>query len=290
LAIHTKLLEIFAKRRDAASFQASAQQALALTGADSPEWVRICQMGSSIDPDNRIYQPGGATTSSFMPAAAASAVAAVSAFGATIAQSTNAELTAAPSGVDLDLDLDFSIDDEPTASAISDVTGSTVSHLEQTVKMEAPDVDHMALDFDISGPAELDASPGMQSLNLSVVDSHTGHTEPSPIVSNFEATGVMSVDATHAPESAKPDPSGMMEFDMGSLSLDLDPPASAASGAMDSTTSISGDDPLETKLALAEEFISIGDDDGARALIEEVVAQATGEMRAKAQRVLATLG
>jgi pilus assembly protein FimV len=59
---------------------------------------------------------------------------------------------------------------------------------------------------------------------------------------------------------------------------------------MDSTASINGDDPLETKLALAEEFISIGDDDGARALIEEVVAQATGEMRAKAQRVLATLG
>jgi pilus assembly protein FimV len=100
----------------------------------------------------------------------------------------------------------------------------------------------------------------------------------------------MAVEAHHAAEPAKPDTSGMLEFDMSSLSLDLDPPASAANGAMDSTASINGDDPLETKLALAEEFISIGDDDGARALIEEVVAQATGEMRAKAQRVLATLG
>jgi pilus assembly protein FimV len=287
LAIHTKLLEIFAKRRDAGSFQASAQQALALSGADSAEWVRICQMGLSIDPDNRIYQPGGATTSSFMPASAAAA-GVVSAFGATIPQSSNAELTAVPTGVDLDLDLDFSIDDEP-ASAISDVTGSTVPHQEQTVKMEVPDLDHMALDFDISGPAELDASPGMQALNLSM-DSHTGHTEPAPIASNFEATGIMAVEAHHAAEPAKPDTSGMLEFDMSSLSLDLDPPASAANGAMDSTASINGDDPLETKLALAEEFISIGDDDGARALIEEVVAQATGEMRAKAQRVLATLG
>jgi pilus assembly protein FimV len=50
-----------------------------------------------------------------------------------------------------------------------------------------------------------------------------------------------------------------------------------------------GGDPLETKLALAEEFVSIGDEDGARALIEEVVAEATGDMRAKAQRALANL-
>jgi pilus assembly protein FimV len=221
-----------------------------------------------------------------MPAATA---APVSAFGATIAQSTNAELAAAPTGVDLDLDLDFSIDDEP-ASAISDVTGSTVSHQEQTVKMEAPDADpHVALDFDISGPAELDASPGMQALNLSM-DDPTHNTAPSPLSHNFESTGMMEVEPHHAPEPVKHDPSGMMEFDMGSLSLDLDPPAIADSAAADSTSSISADDPLETKLALAEEFISIGDDDGARALIEEVVSQSTGEMRAKAQRVLATLG
>jgi len=45
------------------------------------------------------------------------------------------------------------------------------------------------------------------------------------------------------------------------------------------------EDPLETKLALAEEFISIGDEDGARALIEEVMSEATGDMRAKAQRL-----
>ncbi|MEN9467615.1 MAG: hypothetical protein RL081_1616, partial [Pseudomonadota bacterium] len=40
---------------------------------------------------------------------------------------------------------------------------------------------------------------------------------------------------------------------------------------------------------LAEEFISIGDEDGARALLEEVVAESSGDMRAKAQRVLANL-
>ena len=81
--------------------------------------------------------------------------------------------------------------------------------------------------------------------------------------------------------------SGMLEFDLGSLSLslDLDAPASDQPTASDDFS----EDPLGTKLALADEFVSIGDEDGARALIEEVIAEATGDMRAKAQRALANL-
>jgi pilus assembly protein FimV len=76
-----------------------------------------------------------------------------------------------------------------------------------------------------------------------------------------------------------------MEFDLESLSMDLGTPTEAPTSAPDNLS----DDPLGTKLALAEEFISIGDEDGARALIEEVVAEATGDMRAKAQKALAQL-
>ena len=45
-----------------------------------------------------------------------------------------------------------------------------------------------------------------------------------------------------------------------------------------------------TKLALAEEFNAIGDTDGARTLIEEVVAESSGALKARAQRMLAELG
>jgi pilus assembly protein FimV len=48
--------------------------------------------------------------------------------------------------------------------------------------------------------------------------------------------------------------------------------------------------PLETKMALAQEFQSIGDSDGARALVEEVVVSASGPLKAKAQRFLSELG
>jgi pilus assembly protein FimV len=73
-----------------------------------------------------------------------------------------------------------------------------------------------------------------------------------------------------------------MEFDMGSLSLDL-------GGSTSEQPSVSPDDPLGTKLALAEEFSAIGDTDGARALIEEIIAEASGEMKAKAQKALSQL-
>jgi pilus assembly protein FimV len=63
---------------------------------------------------------------------------------------------------------------------------------------------------------------------------------------------------------------------------------------LDSITEPSGypevtGDPLETKLALADEFKAIGDEDGARALIEEVLAEATGDVKARAQRALSQL-
>jgi pilus assembly protein FimV len=49
-------------------------------------------------------------------------------------------------------------------------------------------------------------------------------------------------------------------------------------------------DPLSTKLALAEEFHAIGDSDGARTLIEEVIAEATGPIKARAQKLLTDIG
>jgi pilus assembly protein FimV len=73
----------------------------------------------------------------------------------------------------------------------------------------------------------------------------------------------------------------MLEFDLGSLDLDVAPNSSNPSG--------DSEDPLETKLALAEEFLSIGDSDGARALIDEVLAESSGALKAKAERARATL-
>lgn len=289
LAIYTKLLEIFAKRRDANSFEATATQAYKLTGSESPDWGRICEMGIGIDPANPLYQPGGAPSGN--AASSFTSTASTSSYGAsTVPHSAQPEL-AQGNGVDLDLDLDFSLDDEP-ASAISDVTGGTMSAApapvslgEQTLKMDAPSSSGLdALDFDMSGPTPIEATPELPEVSLPMdglsLDMPTGPSTPE-----FSATNTMPVEPSKLSDPLQD--SGMLEFDMGSLSLDLEP--STASDALTAAPDTSGEDPLETKLALAEEFVSIGDDDGARALIEEVVAEATGDMRVKAQRALANL-
>ena len=109
----------------------------------------------------------------------------------------------------------------------------------------------------------------------------------------------------------------MIEFDLGSLSLDLPdakpaaqpappaPVAQTASAKEQDLPAISDsagaplltpdlgantDDPLATKLALAEEFNAIGDPDGARSLAEEVLAEASGELKSRAQKLLAEIG
>ncbi len=48
-------------------------------------------------------------------------------------------------------------------------------------------------------------------------------------------------------------------------------------------------DPLARKLELAEEFRQIGDMEGARDLLEEVVANADGALKTKAQGMLERL-
>ena len=286
LAIHTKLLEIFSKRRDTRSFESTAAQAYKLTGATSPDWTRICEMGLAIDPTNPLYQPGGAPAS----AAGATSSADNSSFNSTLPQFAHAELGATnTASAELDLDLDFSLDDEPSASAISDVTGGTMDAAEQTVKMAAqPQDNSLDMDFDLPEPlSSAKATPepvaAMPEISLSLDDLETPMPADELPTPKYESTGPAPVAPQTSPSQAAD--SGLMEFDLGSLSLDLESSTGAPTQAPDGMS----EDPLETKLALAEEFISIGDEDGARALIEEVVSEASGDMRAKAQRALAKL-
>nr|MBP7940750.1 fimbrial protein FimV [Comamonas sp.] len=70
--------------------------------------------------------------------------------------------------------------------------------------------------------------------------------------------------------------------DFGLAGLDLDPPSSPSTEA-ETTDS---NDPLNTKLDLAQEFSMIGDSEGARTLIEEVLSEAQGTLKTRAQKML----
>lgn len=305
LAIHQKLLEIFAKRRDANNFEKMATQTFQITQGEGSDWERVCQLGLSIDPSNALYQPGGqpnnldGTPSRPMPLDQTGHLA-----SGTDAPATPVITPQVGGAGDLDLDLDFSLDEEPV-SAISE---TKASYPEPSISLQAADAPPaLDLDFDLAEAtapfatpetaAKADAADGPDAIEFSLPDLDTADNDQSQPAANsddFKLQAANSFGLTGPvplPDSAPlapPAPDlGMLEFDLGSLSLDLgdEPPTEASA-----TPSAHGyEDPLVTKLALAEEFRAIGDEDGARALIEEVISEASGDMKIKAQRALSNL-
>lgn len=303
VAIHNKLLEIYAKRRDARAFEVVATEAYGLTQGQGPEWEHACELGKELDPSNPLYQPGGS------PAVKVSATAGIAGaglntmpFGASTLAETGKQ--ALPSGMaDLDLDLDFSLDEpeapaplaSPVAPASTEPPMSSMDDLNATESLTSPVSEKdgppssMSMDFDLdfpSGPAPLQEnapepiSAAERSPTQDALDSLP--FDDGPIL-NLDTPAANSESAA-SPPPAVPD---MMSFDLNGINLDLDPPAAGEDG--DAEGRLTEENPLETKLSLAEEFRAIGDFEGARSLAEEVLAEASGSLKTKAGTFLADL-
>ena len=68
VAVHAKLLEIYANRRDAQSFEQTALKLKGASGGVGPEWDKAMALGRSIDPSNGLYGGAGETTPVPVPA------------------------------------------------------------------------------------------------------------------------------------------------------------------------------------------------------------------------------
>ncbi|UUZ71556.1 hypothetical protein LP415_21935 [Polaromonas sp. P1(28)-8] len=296
VAIHAKLMEIYAKRRDTKAFEAVAVEAFNLTQGSGPDWAYISEMGRELDPANPMYQPGG------QPVAAGKGggAAAFSAASATVARNAP-PAHAAPVApvVDVDLDLDFSLGDAedvatiPVAPPTPPVRSAPPRPPEPPVAAKpapAPALADLDMDFgsatvslpEIATPAPASKPAAAPAIEMDFPSAGLNFT-PEPTASSKP---VLATRAATAPAPASSD-SGMLEFDLGSLSLDLDdgPATESPVHAQAATSS----DPLETKFQLAEEFRSLGDPDGARSLAEEVLAEAKGPLKVKAQAFLNAL-
>jgi pilus assembly protein FimV len=100
------------------------------------------------------------------------------------------------------------------------------------------------------------------------------------------AIATAAASPTSAPTPAPANAPKALELDLGHLSLDLNNTASKPSAA----SSAVGNGPLETKLALAQEFHAIGDKTGAKMLVNEVLTLANGTLKTRAETLLAEIG
>jgi pilus assembly protein FimV len=254
ISAHVKLAEIYAKRQDRAAFEVVAGEVFKLTQGEGSDWQRIMDLGGALDPANPLYQPGG------QPVAPAPTEPAPLEGGfPTFAALGNVD---SDNNSDLDLDLDLNLHDDALTEAppSPEITTST---------SEKP------ADFLDTPPSSMDDNNlDAIDLDLPVEDLTAPSSGPTPLVD--EATTK----------------SDALEFDLGGLSLDLDVPSAHGeiSKLPAEDRNLMPDDPLATKLALAEEFKTIGDIEGARTYFEEVIAEASGELKEKAQKLLAELG
>ncbi|MFN3377438.1 MAG: FimV/HubP family polar landmark protein [Burkholderiaceae bacterium] len=281
VSIHVKLAEIYAKRQDRKALEVVAGEVFKLTQGEGPDWARVAELGRDIDSGNALYQPGG------RPGMGVAAVAGAATAAAAAAVTPPVE--ALPPDLDLDLDLELPND------AQSDPAPAP-----------APS------SFAAAAAAAANALPPEPSLDLNLpsLDSASApaSTEPADLAGRMQAAAdeLSMAPSGPVPLQADPPDSAPMEFDLGDLSLDLNSarapmptvPSALNSAATepaldadsDDDAEATSEDPLATKLALAEEFNAIGDTDGARTLVEEVVAEATGALRTRAQRLLSELG
>ncbi|GAA4428393.1 hypothetical protein GCM10023090_27080 [Acidovorax lacteus] len=280
VSIHVKLAEIYAKRQDRKALEVVAGEVFKLTQGEGPDWARVVELGRDIDSGNPLYQPGG------RPGVAVAAAVGVGAAAAVAAPSVEA----LPPDLDLDLDLELPGD-----------------ALSEPAPAPAPS------SFAAAAAAAANALPPEPSLDLDLpsLDSASAPapTEPVDLLDRMQATAdeLSMAPSGPVPLQADPPDSSPMEFDLGDLSLDLNtarapmptvPSDLSTAAAVEPALDVDSDDdaeaapedPLATKLALAEEFNAIGDTDGARTLVEEVVAEATGALRTRAQRLLSELG
>ena len=179
IAVHQKLLDIYAKRRDTQAYEGMANEAFRLAGGDSPEWARICEQGQGIDPSNPLYHAGNSPAAEASPLATSPMGIMAAGSMATQKIDRSGEIVEAQASasvdLDLDLDLDFSLDEEPV-SAIEEVRPS---QLEPTVALPPMDSQPADLDVDFGESTESMTvrQPGIEQpleLALPDIDSSDG--------------------------------------------------------------------------------------------------------------------
>ena len=251
--IRVKLLEIYAAQRNTSAFESVAGELFAaIGGKTSPLWDKACEMGRSIDPTNPLY---GGEQSSAAPAATVAATDAVAGGAVTFADEFASESAAV----------------EPTVAPveIEAVAEPVLEAVSAGAPMEFESAGHV-LNFDAQ--PEVAAAP------------ETGYVEMDTLGLNFDLPDLdvpaTSDDALKLDLGLEEDNGPDSKFDFSGLDLDL-----GEAGGNDLEL-----DEVGTKLDLARAYVEMGDKEGAREILNEVLAEGSEKQKDDAKGMLSSLG
>ena len=317
-AIRLKLLEIYAGRKDPVVFGTLAQEMYDMTGGQNEEWPKVVTLGLSIDPANPLYT-GQGDMSAAAPAVPEAAPAAPAAPAAGL---SGAAGLAAAAGVAATMLGDRMLPgDEEAARPRGAATGSfaeTVPMDGEAAAGEMPDLDfNLDLDTTIGRAASMREAAGIQPESGTPSESDLARAIDGrfelPTLDIEPAGSAFDVGQVSAPAASAGAGEPAALADLGDFKIDLpslegldtrpaidegpmigesagDLGLAAAETAVAPAVDSSRWQEMATKLDLASAYEEIGDKEGARELLEEVLKGGDTAQQQKARSMLAKIG
>jgi len=279
--IKLKMLEVFFAAKDRESFEQQAQELHDALGDESdPMWAKAVTMGTQLCPGSDL-------------------------FGGDSVEALKEDLNEAVGTGDDDLlDFDFDIDadnldaDVATGDAKSDEMFAELEEAvtsDDTVVKETPaavDNDN-SLDFDMD--MDVDAEP---KKDVSAKDSDDGSLDFDVSSLDFDLDADAVVDSETVAASTSEDSS--LDFDLGEIDEaviteaptgDTEITDAEIEGLGELGDELSDDafgevDEIGTKLDLAKAYVDMGDADGARSILEEVIEEGDAAQKKQAEELL----
>ena len=293
-------MEIYAARQDKEGFGALARELHAAFDGKGPHWAKAAAMGAVLDPGNPLYQlldsaPAAASEGAAVsePAAAIDLDHELFGQGVVAAPVSNASPPPAATSVPLN---ELAVPGVTPALAEDDDPLRAALFSEEPAALRQEDSSPGAmLDFDLDGAFDLSATKSEAEVggeaeqavssgehenlldfdfNLdSVLNEKSSPAAPQPSASEFPSMGLQ-----------EPSLSGFDALYEGMLSSEAGPEAASLEGLS------VNDDPLSTKLDLAKVYLDMGDRDGAKEVLEDLLVEAQGGVKAEAEELLAKIG
>jgi len=267
--VQVKLAEVYAARKDASSFGDVANSLHALTGGAGDNWLKVAALGYSLDSANPLYEAG----KDIAPAEAAG----------------DAGL-----GTDLDFDLGGDSADAPDIALDAGEAGDAGQATELGGMQEMA----AAADAGVLPSEAMPSEPLMPDFNLDApAPAADIALEMPPVASNEPASIDFNIDlppldvpaAEPVAEPAAPAADAGLDFkiDVGDLNINLDDTSTQAapSGRKDGHWY-----DVQQKFDLAKAYQEMGDNDGAREILQEVIKEGDAEQKDQAEKLLGSLG
>ncbi len=310
--IYVKLLEIHAQHNKPSAFETVAAELYSVSQGKGESWQKAVALGRQLDPNNPMFGEG---------AGAAAAAAAAGAGGAALAAGMHAsaaapdEIREAPraaaapggassaiakelegeGGLDFRFDEDVSIQKTPkTTNAQIEMIDAAEREFEESAKRGSPSAKPEGAAKAAAAAAAIGgiaaAARGLGKADAEKVapvsdyDFHLDDSEkPAPLQKAAAPAGVqgdaMSPAAAHPKEAT----------DLEKLDLSFDPNQVSFDDATPSVLDGQWHD-AATKLDLAKAYQEMGDVEGAREILQEVLHEGDEKQKAEAQTLLAKLG